>query len=173
MKDYGKEKLRLMKKPCPYCGAKEPVWSYNDTYPRNLISFENGKEKTYVIDITRVYCSSCGHAHAILPEMIIPYKSYSLFFIISVLRDYYAKHKIKKICGKYNISISTLYNWKKLFCLHKRLWLGVLEDIYQTAKDFISRLLNLNTSNKLEEFFLQNGYSFLQGVSKTAKYDYG
>lgn len=173
MKDFTKEKIRLMKKPCPYCGAKEPVWSYNDTYSRNIILFENRKNKEYVINITRANCSSCGHPHAILPEIIIPYRSYSLFFIISVLRDYYTKHRIKTICEKYSISVSVLYAWKKLFLSHKQLWLGVLENMYQTEKDFLSKMLNINTSKNLEKFFLQNGYSFLQGVSKTAKYDYG
>lgn len=171
MKDFTSDKLTFFKLVCPYCGAKHPTWSYHDSYTRYLVSYENQDTVTYTIDITRIACSSCKHTHAILPEIIIPYSSYSLTFILSVLRDYYFKMKIKDICKKYQISVSMLYAWKLLFLQHKKLWLGILEDIYHNSLEFLSSILKFNTSNELHQFFAQNGHSFLQGVSKTALYN--
>lgn len=168
MKEFSSEKLPFSKLPCPFCGAKNPNWAYHDSYNRYLIGFENNAPVNHIIDITRIICSSCKHPHAILPEIIIPYSSYSLTFILSVLRDYYFKMKIKDICEKYQISISLLYAWKLLFLRHKKLWLGVLEDIYHTSSGFLSTIPKSNTSNALRKFFAQNGHSFLQGVIKTA-----
>ncbi|WP_276624136.1 DUF6431 domain-containing protein [Syntrophomonas wolfei] len=61
-------------------------------------------------------CKSCGHTHAILPEVIIPYRSYSILFILTVLRDYYTRSDdIWEIGDKYQIAVSTLYLWIHLF----------------------------------------------------------
>lgn len=171
MQDFSIEKFPSLELPCPFCGAKHPEWSYHDSYKRYLISFEMGTTITYDIDTTRIICSSCKHTHAILPEIIIPYSSYSLIFVLSVLRDYYLSHMtVQLLCDKYQISPSTLYTWKRLFAIHKKLWLGILEDIYQSSIDFLSSIPSINTSADLSSFFEHQGYSFLQGVSKTAHF---
>jgi hypothetical protein len=77
---------------------------------------------------------------------------------------------IKSICEKYKISPSMLYDWKKLFLIHKKLWLGILEDTLQKALSFLSSIFTINISEALNHFFLQNAYSFLQGISKTANF---
>lgn len=161
----------LLVLPCPFCGAKHPTWSHHASYDRYLISYEKGITTTYTISITRLICSSCGHTHAILPEIIIPYGSYSLIFVLNVLRDYYlSQMTVHTLCDKYEISPSTLYAWKRLFLIHKKLWLGVLEDIYQSSLDLLSSLPSLNTSSDLALFFERQANSFLQGVSKTAPF---
>ena len=170
MKDFSPEKLPFIKLSCPYCGAKNSVWSFHGTYSRYLISFESGVTIIYTIEISRIICSSCEHTHAILPEIIIPYSSYSLNFILRVLKDYFSKMKIKEICEKYRISVSMLYGWKQLFLQHKKLWLGILENIYRNSQEFLSSILNLNISDNLLQFFLQTGHSFLQGITKTAHF---
>ena len=168
MKDFMQDKLPFLKLACPYCGANHPTWTYHDSYFRYLISYENQESVTYTINITRIVCSSCNHAHAILPEIIIPYSSYSLIFVLRVLKDYFSKMPIKEICEKYQISTSQLYGWKQLFLHHKKLWLGVLENIYLYSLEFLSLIPIFNTSNDLRQFFAQNGHSFLQGITKTA-----
>ena len=106
---------------CPWCSTKDPDWKRHAVYDRWLISFENGGIVTYRIEIRRYKCSSCGHTHAILPESIIPYQSYSFLFIISVMRDYYTRSlTVEGICAKYGISVSTLYLWKELFLRQKK-----------------------------------------------------
>jgi hypothetical protein len=171
MKAFSSDKLPFIKLTCPHCGAKTPTWSYHDSYQRYLISFENEVTITYTIDITRIICSSCQHTHAILPEIIIPYGSYSLPFIMAVLKDYFSPElTVKTLCEKYQISISMLYGWKRLFLIHKKLWLGILENVYQSSIIFLSSIPNFNTSNDLSLFFLHNGHTFLQSIRKTAHF---
>jgi len=170
MKGFSSDKLIFLKLTCPHCGAKHPAWSCHDSYKRYLISYENEITTTHIIDITRILCSSCKHTHAILPEIIVPYGSYSLTFILSVLKDYFSKMTVKTLCEKYQISVSLLYDWKRLFLMHKKLWLGILENIYQNSIIFLSSIPNFDTSNDLSIFFLINSHSFLQSIRKTAQF---
>jgi hypothetical protein len=138
IKEFTPDKVSSIKMPCPNCGAQHPTWSYFELYDRDLIAYENGKSVIYQIEITRISCSSCRVTHALLPEIIIPYGSYSLIFVVKVLKDYFSKMKTKEICIKYQISVSMIYAWKKLYLEHKQLWLGILNNLYQSAKEFIS-----------------------------------
>lgn len=165
MQDFSKKSL-----PCPCCGSKHPTWRFHASYERHLISYEKGIPVCFLITITRWICSSCSHTHAILPEILIPHSSYSLFFILSLLRDYYlGTYSVATLCDKYQISVSTLYGWKKLFLLHKKLWLGVLEDSITSSAGFLSLISSVHSSDYLKLFFLSQGHSFLQGVSKTTR----
>lgn len=159
--------------PCPHCGAKHPVWSHHASYERYVISIEQGIPVCYMITVTRLICSSCKHTHAILPEILIPYGSYSLIFILNVLRDYYLKtYTVLELCNKYQISVSTLYAWKRLFLMHKKLWLGFLEDSILSPREFLAHIPSVDSSHSLHTFFRSHGHSFLQGVSKTAHSGY-
>lgn len=174
MKDFSEDKLPFLNLACPNCGAKHPSWTYHDSYDRYLISYENNAIITDNIDITRIRCSSCNGTHAILPEIIIPFRSYSLLFVLSVLKDYYISGKtVASLCKKYQISVSTLYEWKQLFLLHKKLWLGIIEDIYQKSIEFLSSMPDTNTSGRLFDFFSNNNISFLQGRTKTSHLNSG
>lgn len=174
MKNFAEDKIPFLKLSCPNCGAKHPVWSYHDSYERYLISYENNSIVTDIIDITRIRCSSCNGTHAILPEIIIPFSSYSLLFVLSVLKDYYMPgNTVASLCKKYKISTSTLYEWKRLFLTHKQLWFGVIENLYQESLAFLSSLPNDHTSNQLYDFYSSNNISFLQGRTKTAHINSG
>ncbi|HBK52428.1 DUF6431 domain-containing protein, partial [Syntrophomonas wolfei] len=72
-----------------------------------------------MVIIIRYKCDSCGHTHALLPEFLIPYRSYSLLFILAVLKDYCLT--IEKISEKYGIAASTIYTWKALFLKNKKI----------------------------------------------------
>lgn len=166
------DQLNLNSHICPFCKTTHPDWVKHAVYERYLISFENNHSVTYTILVTRYRCSSCGHTHAILPELIIPYQSYSFLFIISVMRAYFTKAlTVEKICKKYDISISTLYSWKKLFLKHKKIWLGILNDATTPTVLFLKSFAFLDRLKQLKAFFLTAGVSFLQGASvmKTAK----
>jgi hypothetical protein len=169
MADYSEEKLPTLALPCPKCGAKKPHWTEHATYTRYLIAFENRSPVVHTITILRIACSSCGGTHAVLPEIIIPYSSHSLLFILMVLRDYYLTHMtVRELCDKYMVTPSTLYAWKHLFEIHKRLWLGILEDVSTKPLTFLSSLPTRRTSDELALFFQSHVQSFLQGVTKTA-----
>lgn len=159
------EELNLFDYPCPCCNTKHPDWKRHDDYERRLIDFEKGKVACYYIVIVRYICSSCRHTHAILPESIIPYQSYSFLFILSALSDYFTKScTVNFICEKYNISASTLYAWKKLFLKHKKIWLGILEDTHTSSIQFLKSLIN-DLLYHLNDFFNMSGSSFLQSVT--------
>jgi len=167
------QKLSLRSHPCPYCGAKSPSWSLHGTYDRYLISFEKGITENHHITIGRLICSSCEHTHAVLPEILIPYSSYGLLFVIRILRDYYGGSlTVAKLCDKYQVSVSTLYAWKQLLLLHKKLWLGILEDSILSITDFLAIIPSMNSSENLHLFFQSQSFSFLQGVSKATHSGY-
>jgi hypothetical protein len=149
---------------CPLCGTKHPDWEKHATYERYLISFENGHIITYEITIFRYRCPSCKHTHAILPECLIPYRSYSFLFILAVMRDYFASSlTVVDICNKYDISVSTLYSWKKLFLKHKKIWLGLLNDAIMSSLQFLDSFFTEGIQYALKDFFLIAAISFMQG----------
>ena len=76
--------LMLSDQCCPYCGAKSNMKPH-DSYSRYMVTLKGDKPVTESLCVPRVKCTSCGHTHALLPEMLIPYSSYSLRFVLSVL----------------------------------------------------------------------------------------
>lgn len=96
------------------------------------MELEDGEPVTHTVTVQRYRCGSCGHTHALLSSALVPYSSYSLRFILSVLRAYFLRtDTVAGICERVGIAISTLYRWKKLFLTHKQLWLGVLEAMHR------------------------------------------
>ena len=145
---------------CPVCGCcgNLHVHSY---YYRYLIDFINNNPVTHQIKIMRVSCDSCS-THAILPDFIIPYSSYSLFFILRVLSEYFLKsHTVEKLCERFGIDTSQLYTWLNLFKAHKSQWLGALEDAETSPKSFLNTVSE-SYSPFAMVFTRSFSYSFLQ-----------
>lgn len=150
--------------PCPYCGAKGSFKKHS-MYQRYLIYIHNRDILVETISVPRYLCA-CGHTHALLPACIVPYGSYSLFFVITVLREYFLQHKtVEALCDSFHISVSTLYAWIRLYHRHKALWLGVLADLEVTSSAFLESLMK--ETNFLQSFFQRMAFSFLQGMSFT------
>lgn len=117
------------------------------------------------MEIQRVRCGSCGHSHAILPDDIIPYTTYSLLFILRVLAGHFLKlGTVEQLCKRYAISPSMLYHWKALFLAHKEIWLGVLKNDQTAPAGFMGGLLSLpDYSHDFGRLFYQKAArSFLQ-----------
>ena len=111
---------------CPWCGSKGNCVSHG-SYMRSMADFTYGKTVYGEICVLRLCCTSCGHTHAILPDVIIPYSVYGLFFILRVLAEYFLpRHTVEKLCARFGISVSMLYRWRDLFLSHKQEWLGML-----------------------------------------------
>lgn len=72
---------------CPICGSTGNC-HIHDYYGRSIIDFQAGKREKSDLCVMWVFCDSCEHAHAILPDVIIPYSSYSLLFILRLLGQY-------------------------------------------------------------------------------------
>jgi len=80
-----------------------------------------------------------------------------------VLRDYFGGTiTVQNISEKYDISVTTLYAWKKLFLKQKKIWLGMLEDAYTLSSKFLNSFFTGNLIHNFREFFLTAGVSFLQ-----------
>ena len=154
--------FRLHSAHCPKCKAKGRL-NYHDSYGRDLVAYENGSVQENLIAIRRVYCSSCETTSAILPDVIVPHKSYSILFILCVLRAYFFKEMpVAALCSHYGIGVATLYAWKKQYLFHKMLDLGKLEKYLFERDPHLLRPLDVFLSSFLHSFFQRFGFSFLQ-----------
>jgi transposase-like protein len=154
---------------CPSCGAKDRL-NRHGSYTRDLIVYASGGVQRHPIRVPRFYCHSCGRTHALLPDILIPFGSYSLFFVLAVCQDYFqGSHTVRQILERYLISVSTLYTWKKRFILHKRLILGALADAITPAPTFLAGLFPSDAMPSiLAGFYASLGFSFLQNQPNTS-----
>jgi ribosomal protein S27AE len=147
---------------CPGCGAKGR-FSYHDSYGRYLVTYDGGV-LIHEINIPRYICGSCGRPHAVLPEMLIPYSSYSLGFVMIVLRAYFFRAvsgmTVIDICDKFQIAASTLYAFKERFLAHKSFWLGAVSNLAVSETCFLGE--GVPPQEMLYSFFRRFGFSFLQ-----------
>ncbi|WP_207644119.1 DUF6431 domain-containing protein, partial [Acetivibrio ethanolgignens] len=158
---------------CPICNAsgKLQIHSY---YKRCLIDFQGGKCVRHEVTVLRCICDSCGATHAFLPDFIIPYCSYSLFFVLRVLGEYFMHlYTIEKLCERFSITSRQLYKWLVLWKKHKSGWLGFLNDLVVSDKGFLFSLSRMDHASDFTSGFVRTfGFSFLQSHAnpKTAVY---
>jgi hypothetical protein len=126
---------------CSNCGAKHSLvfWA---NYKRHLLTYHNGKVIDNIVSIPRFKCKSCPTTHAIIPPVLIPYKSYSFSFVVSMIYDYVTKKfkSVEVLSEHYDVSLRTFYRILNNFKLNKKLWLGLLESNVMSVKDFISKI---------------------------------
>ncbi len=148
---------------CPVCesAGNLHIHSY---YKRNLFDFMDGRVVRHEITVTRIQCDGCGSTHAVLPDFIIPYCSYSLFFILRVLGSYFLHLcSVEKLCEKFFITLKQLYRWISLFRSHKELWLGFLENLEVSDRAFLFQLAKkVPYSDFASAFVSRFRFSFLQ-----------
>lgn len=148
---------------CPHCGAKGCLKELGH-YGRYLIELEAGKASVHPVEITRYRCTACRHTHALLSSCLVPYRSYSLRFILTVLYSYFGKQKtVEQTSTDFDIAVSTLYEWKKLFLRHKEVWLGVLKSLYRSETSFLRGF----TGRELSRFYERFRFSFLERIPGT------
>ena len=148
---------------CPICGSNGNC-HIHDYYGRSIIDFKAGTQKKSDLCVLRVFCDSCNHAHAILPDIIIPYSSYSLFFVLRILGEYFAGlYTIEQLCERYGISQNQLFRWLALFRIHKQKWLGLLSDAEVPDFSFLKSLTSSGSYSSFSMgFVLRFTHSFLQ-----------
>lgn len=162
------------------------------TYRRSFTTVVDNKPVDDSIMIPCSMCKSCGgYYHAVLPDILIPFSSYTLLFVLTVLESYVNRVcTVAEICSYWHISLPTLYNWKHRFMAHHDLWFPALvhlrkqqdsdgkEDFAQDGKKHIiadknhcllrNAILRLYSDiSFIREFFLRFLFSFLQGNKKT------
>ena len=148
---------------CPVCGSsgKLHVHCY---YKRYLIDFVNEKTVRNDATVLRCICDSCGSTHAILPDIIIPYCSYSLFFVLRVLGEYFIHlYTVEKLCERFSITSRQFYKWLALWKKHKAEWLGFLASLEILDKKFLFSLTQMDCCSDFTSGFVRTfGFSFLQ-----------
>lgn len=151
---------------CPSCGAPRSKYRRNGSYPRHFVCYEHGSVCSHTITIRSVTCSSCMRSHAMLVSVIIPWSSYSLGFIISLL---YARvtgkfPSVLSLCQHFDISESTYYRLRKRFTLDSKELLAALNTLMEVL-DLMESLFSsdpMDIHSALSLFFRSAGYSFMQ-----------
>ena len=148
---------------CPICGSTGNC-HIHDYYGRSIIDFRSGRQEKSDLCILRVFCESCNHAHAILPDIIIPYSGYSLFFVLRILGEYFAGfYTTEQLCERYGISRNQLFKWIALFKSHRQEWLGLLSDAETSGLPFLKTLAAADSYSSFSmEFIRRSSRSFLQ-----------
>ena len=161
--------FNICEEECPHCHRKGEchIHAY---YYRFAIDFISAHPVVHRLRILRVICSCCGHTHAILPDPIIPYDSYSLFFILRTLADYFLHSgTISSICDRFCITPMQLYRWKALYQDHRREWQGLLRSVEQDLLQSLKELVHLDPfSSFAKDFFQKTSISFMQSHKNPA-----
>lgn len=145
---------------CPKCGAVGR-FSQIRPYRRFMISVEHGRRSDTELIVPRFKCGSCGGTHALLPDSLIPFGSYSLRFVLTVLLAYLNRSgTVADLCECWGIAISTLYGWIHLFRTQYNAWCRVLDRILWVTR---SSLASVSDFPAFPSGFLARfGFSFLQ-----------
>ena len=158
--------IKVSKITCPCCKAPGQC-EYISPYKRMMISAADDTPKVQCLSIKRVKCNSCGHTHAILPDILIPYGSYSIRFILIVLTKYLQRMtSVAVFCDKWHIAVSTLYSWIHLFIDHYSSFVSALDRISSISEKEIASVVDHDTF--INAFFERFRFHFLQ--CKTTSY---
>ena len=145
---------------CPYCGTTQGFHK-DGKYVRDFICYEKNHPVFLEVEIQCIKCT-CGHSHAVLPSVIVPYSSYSLKFLLmllySILTGKYTT--VDGTCEHFGISTATYYRIYKRFLLD----MFELERLSQAVHS-LGELLSLNPErlhHVLRLFYREKKHSFLQ-----------
>lgn len=155
---------------CPCCGAKGNchIHAY---YGRGIVDFINGKPVKSEVVILRLICD-CGATHAILPDFIIPYSGYGLFFILRILAEGFARiSSVERLCERFSVTRNQFYKWLNLWNTQKKEWLGTLASMETSGLSFLKHLIRMPAySIFASEFVCRFRTSFLQCHQNPAHY---
>jgi len=153
---------------CPKCKAGGFLCRHG-SYDRNLVAYEDKQVVGNTVDIDRFYCGSCHATSAVLPDILVPHKTYSLLFILAVLQASLLNHwTIEHLCDHFGISAATYYAWKTRYLSHKTLDFGVLEKYIAGNDSHLQEPKSILICDLLLSFFKRFGFSFLE-YSKTTE----
>lgn len=132
-------------------------------YTRTIIDFINGQPVHHRVKVLRLACS-CGHTHAVLFDVIIPYECHSLFFILRVLGEYFLHlHSVENLCERFGITKRRLYSWLRKWRQDKETWLGILESFEKSSLSFLKSLVRMDSYSSFGMMFVcKTSLSFLQ-----------
>lgn len=161
------EKLCFDEAPgCPSCNAPHSKCFQNGSYSRHFVCYGDDSVCDHIITIHSLKCSSCKSSHALLPSIIIPWSSYSLKFIISLLYARLTRRfpSVLSLCEHFGISESTYYRLRKRFTLDSKELLAALSTFMDTL-ELMEALYSSDPQtihSALSLFFQTAGHSFMQ-----------
>ena len=92
--------INICKCICPKCGACG-FFHFHAKYTRYL------SDSDTQLQISRIMCDKCQSTHALLPDVIIPYRYFSSPFILNLFTLYLKKRlPISKISSALNLSVN-------------------------------------------------------------------
>ena len=146
---------------CPKCGAVGRL-SPIRPYRRFMVSAEHGSRSDTELIVPRFRCGSCGCTHALLPDSLIPFGSYSLRFVLTVLLAYLNRSDtVADFCDHWQIAVSTLYGWIHLFRSQYNAWCRILDRILWVTQKSLDSVSDFPAFPS--DFLFRFGFSFLQG----------
>ena len=155
--------FRIETEACPCCKATGNcvVHGY---YMRNLVDYCNNRISVKLIRVLRLVCKTCGHTHAVLPDIIVPYAQYTIRFMCRVVSERLTSASaIDAVCKKFDISYKTLYRFLDIYKEHKALWLGVLKSNEISPAQFFPIMRTYeHFSDFMSAFSRQFVFSFMQ-----------
>lgn len=155
---------------CPFCDCKGQFRKIMP-YHRSMISVRDGQRDESSVSVPRAICKACGHTHAILPDILIPFSSYSIRFVLTVLTEYCHKScTVAELCSKWQISVSTLYTWIHLFQEHSEAWAKVSDIALEALSGMLSNISRICSFPF--RFRISAGFFFLQNSSKFNRFPY-
>lgn len=157
---------------CPKCNAKSN-FSVHGHYNRNLviISKEDNISNEYYISITRVICNSCGSTHALLPDFIVPYKTFSFDSIIYIIAEV-ASSSAYQVANKLNLSFQFIYSLIAIFTLFFP-QISLLQrqtNFHNQTTNFDIQYFSLNCINICDDSFLQLYFVYYHWVFLMTKF---
>lgn len=153
------------KDPCSSCG-NDSDYTGHSGYTRMMISIIDGQRSETEVTIPRVKCH-CGRTHALLPEILIPYSSYSLRFILTVLCAFCTRScSVIRFCEKWQISVSTIYRWIHMFIGQYNLFFGAIEELKKITVASIETVTDIPSF--ISAFYGRFRFSFMQCHHKTS-----
>ena len=99
---------------CVHSGNLE--WT-DKSYVRSVINTAEDNAMPRKIRIAVIYCRRCSRYHALIPWGLIPFTSFTYFFLIRALYSYYIRNSenLMRTAEEFGIERSTLRRWKKRF----------------------------------------------------------
>lgn len=133
---------------CERCGNLLWFIVQVGVYIRHIVYPLNGNPAYEEIKIPLMLCKNCGQSrdgskydspdyrHAIIPTNLIPFTSYTLSFVLTVL-DAYANRDctVVELCEHWHIAVSTLYAWKKRYKEQYDAYVGSMDSIRKQEED--------------------------------------
>ncbi len=121
------------------------------------VTSEDGSQRYEKVEIPefsiqRIRDTETGATHAVLGEFFVPYKQYTLRYILFYLRHFFSKHVVQETyCGDNDIDLKTFSMWLKWLREHINILCGLgLTECYSDDWQIMSQWIRQIADNIFE-----------------------